>query len=113
MKVEGDAKQLTIYVGEGDRYHHRPLYQVLVEKLREHGMAGATVLRGIEGFGKTSRIHTAAVLRMSEDLPIVIWVIDKEERINSVLPAIDELVTEGLVTLSDAHVIIYRSEGAE
>lgn len=110
MKIEGEAKLLTIYIGEDDHYHHKPLYQAIVEMLREKGLAGATVLRGIEGFGKSSRIHTAAILRLSEDLPIVIEVIDKTERIDAVLPLIEEMVTEGLVTVQDVHVMIYRSD---
>jgi len=109
MKIEGKAKMLTIYIGEGDRYHHRPLYQVLVERLRKEGLAGATVVRGMEGFGRASCIHTASILRMSEDLPIVITVVDKEERINSILPVIDEMVSEGLVILENVDVITYRS----
>ncbi|WP_287154983.1 DUF190 domain-containing protein [Candidatus Solincola tengchongensis] len=110
MKIEGKAKLLSIYIGEQDHFHHRPLYQVIVERLREKGLAGATVLRGIEGYGKSSRIHTASILRLSEDLPVVIQVIDREERIRSVLPVIDELVKEGLVTVQDLDVMIYRAE---
>lgn len=110
MKIEGKAKMLTIYIGEQDHFHHRPLYQVIAESLREKGLAGATVLRGIEGFGKSSHIHTASVLRLSEDLPIVIQVIDREERIRSVLPVIDEMVKEGLVTVQDVDVMIYRGD---
>lgn len=113
MKIEGEAKLLTIYIGEHDHYHHRPLYQAIMEMLRKKGFAGATVLRGIEGFGKSSRIHTASILRLSEDLPIVIEVVDKAERIDSVLPVIDEMVTEGLVTVQDVHVMIYRSGKGE
>jgi hypothetical protein len=110
MKIEGKANLLTIYIGENDKHHHRPLYQVIVEMLRKQGIAGATVVRGIEGFGKKSRIHTAAILRLSEDLPIIITVIDKEERINQVMPLIDELVTEGLVIIENVDVISYRAE---
>ena len=95
MKIEGTAKLLTVYIGESDHHHHRPLYQVLVEKLRERGMAGATVLRGIEGFGKSSRIHTAAILRLSEDLPVMIQVIDTDEHIRAILPMVEEMVKEG------------------
>ena len=110
MKIEGETKLLTIYIGEHDHYHHRPLYQVIVETLREKGIAGATVFRGIEGYGKRSRIHTASILRLSEDLPIVIQVVDRGERIKSILPIIDEMVPEGLVTLQPVDVMIYRSE---
>ncbi|NPV58750.1 MAG: DUF190 domain-containing protein [Actinobacteria bacterium] len=110
MKIEGEAKLLTVYIGEHDHYRHKPLYQAIVETLRERGLAGATVIRGIEGFGKSSRIHTAAILRLSEDLPIMIEVVDKAERIDAILPVIDEMVTEGLVTVQDVHVMIYRSD---
>lgn len=109
MKIEGVAKLLSIYVGESDHYHHRPLYQVLVERLRERGLAGTTVLRGIEGFGKSSRIHTAAILRLSEDLPVIIEVVDEEERIRAALPMVEEMVSEGLITLQDLEVIAYRA----
>lgn len=112
MKIEGTAKRLTIYVGESDHHEHKPLYKAIVETLREKGIAGATVVRGIEGFGKTSRIHTAAILRLSEDLPIVIQVIDKKERIESVLPVIEEMVAKGLVTIEDIEVVTYISEKA-
>lgn len=110
MKIEAEAKLLTIYIGENDHFRHRPLYKVIVEKLKEQGLKGATVLRGIEGYGRKSRIHTASILRLSEDLPIVIEVIDEEERIKSILPMIEETVTEGLVTLTDVDIIAYRPE---
>jgi uncharacterized protein len=110
MEIEGTAKRLTIYVGESDRFEHKPLYKAIVETLREKGIAGATVVRGIEGFGKTSRIHTAAILRLSEDLPIVIQVIDKEERIESVLPVIRDMVAKGLVTIEDVEVVTYVTD---
>ncbi len=110
MKIEGKAKVLSIYIGENDHIHHRPLYRVIVETLREKGLAGATVMRGIEGFGRHSRIHTASIVRLSEDLPVLIQVVDTEERIKSVLPLIEEMVTEGLVTIEEVDVIIYRSK---
>ncbi len=110
MKIEGSARRLTIYVGESDQWDHRPLYKAIVETLRERGMAGATVMRGIEGFGKTSRIHTASILRLSEDLPIVIEVVDTAERIGSALPLIHEMVSRGLVTLEDLEVITYETD---
>jgi hypothetical protein len=109
MKIEGKAKVLSIYIGEDDHYQHRPLYRVLVERLRENGLAGATVLRGIEGFGKRSRIHTASLLRMSEDLPILVQVIDEEDKIEAILPLIDEIIRDGLVTLEDVDVITYKA----
>jgi len=109
MKIEGKAKLLSVYIGEKDRYHHRPLYQAIVETLRENGVAGATVIRGIEGYGARSRIHSVTILRLSEDLPVVIQAIDREERLNAVLPRIEEMVKEGLVTLQDVEVRIYRA----
>lgn len=109
MKIEGKAKLLTIFIGESDKYKHQLLYKAIVEMLRENGIAGATVTRGIEGFGKKSRIHTASILRLSEDLPIVITVIDKEERIQEVMPLIDEMVTEGMVIMENVDVISYRA----
>lgn len=110
MKIEGKAKLLTIFIGESDKHHHQLLYKAIVEMLREKGIAGATVTRGIEGFGKKSRIHTASILRLSEDLPIVITVIDKEERIKEVMPLIDELVTEGMIIMENVDVISYRAD---
>jgi uncharacterized protein len=110
VKIEGKARRLTIYLGESDHFERKPLYKAIVEALREQGLAGATVTRGIEGFGKTSRIHTAAILRLSEDLPIVIEVIDRQERIDSALPVIEKMVSKGLVTLEDVEVITYASD---
>jgi PII-like signaling protein len=109
MKLEGTGKLLRIFIGESDTWHGTPLYAAIVERLREHGLAGATVVRGIEGFGAHSRIHTARVLRLSEDLPLVIEVVDHEDRIRSVLPMLDEMVREGLVTLESVEVILYRA----
>jgi hypothetical protein len=112
MKIEGPGKLLRIFIGEADRWHGRPLAEAIVLMLREEGLAGATVLRGIAGFGADSRIHTAHVLRMSEDLPIVIEVVDRGDRIEKVLPRIDEMVQEGLVCLADIDIVMYRhSEG--
>jgi PII-like signaling protein len=108
MKLEGEAKLLRIFIGESDKWQHRPLYEAIVLKARELHLAGATVLRGPMGFGKNSRLHTAKVLRLSEDLPMVIEIIDSEEKINTLLPHIDTMVTEGLVTLESVHVIKYR-----
>ena len=108
MKLPGEAQLLRIFIGESDRHDGRPLYEVIVEKARENGMAGATVLRGILGFGAHSRIHTSKILRLSEDLPTVIEIVDKPERINEFLPQLDELITEGLVTLEKVKIITYR-----
>jgi len=101
--------QLRIFIGESDRWHHKPLYEALVLKAREMHLAGATVLRGPMGFGKTSRIHTAKILRLSMDLPLVIEIVDSEEKINEFLPVIDEMMQGGLVTLEKVRVIDYRA----
>jgi PII-like signaling protein len=112
MKMEGEGQLLRIFVGESDRWHGRPLYEAIVRKARELGLAGATVLRGLEGFGAHSRIHTAKVLRLSEDLPIVVEIVDLAERIEAILPALDEMVGEGLITLERVRIIAYRHGGA-
>jgi PII-like signaling protein len=109
MKIEGEGQLLRVFVGENDRWEGKPLHQAIVEKARELGMAGATVLRGIEGFGARSRIHTTKILRLSEDLPVVIEIVDREDRIQQILPVLDGMVTEGLITLEKAHIIAYRS----
>jgi hypothetical protein len=108
MKLPEDALLLRIFIGESDRYNDRPLYEQIVLKARELNLAGATVLRGIMGFGADSRIHTAKLLELSVDLPMVIEIVDTEENINKLLPFIDETVTEGLVTLEKMRVIKYR-----
>jgi PII-like signaling protein len=113
MKIEGPGKWLRIYVGEADHWHGKPLYQAIVELLRREGLAGATVFRGVEGFGAHSRVHTARVLRMSEDLPFVVEVIDQAERIERVLPMLDEMVGDGLMMLIDVNVVLYRTNRAE
>jgi PII-like signaling protein len=113
MKIEGPGKLLRIFIGESDRWHGRSLAEAIVLMLREEGLAGATVVRGIEGFGADSRIHTAHVLRLSEDLPMVIEVVDREERIRSVLPKLDEMVQEGLVCVADVDIVMYRHSGEE
>jgi hypothetical protein len=110
MKLEGEGKLLRIFIGESDKHGRKPLYQAIVEMLREEGMAGATVLRGIEGFGATSHLHTARILRLSEDLPIVIEVADTAERIEAIMPRIDELVVEGMVTIERIEVVSYRAQ---
>ncbi len=108
MKIEGEAKLLRIFVGESDKHGHKPLYQAIVELLRDRGLAGATVLRGVEGFGTNSRIHTARILYLSADLPMVIECVDTVERIDAVLGELDELVGDGLVTVERVAVISYR-----
>jgi hypothetical protein len=108
MKLEGQAQLLRIFIGESDRSAGKPLYEAIVLAAREAGLAGATVLRGLEGFGARSRIHTARILRLSEDLPIVVEIVDRAERIAGFLPRLDAMVGEGLVTLETVQVLIYR-----
>ena len=113
MKIEGEGQLLRVFIGESDHWHGRPLYEAVVLKAREMGMAGATVLRGLMGFGADSRLHTAKVLRLSDDLPIVIEIVDRSERIEAFLPQLDAMVTEGMITLEKVHVLAYRhSESA-
>ena len=109
MKLEGEGKLLRIFIGESDKHGRKPLYQAIVEMLREEGMAGATVLRGVEGFGANSHLHTARILRLSEDLPIVIEVADTAEKIEAIMPKLDEMVTDGMVTLERVEVVTYRA----
>jgi len=104
---------LRIFIGESDRWHHQPLYEAIVLKARELHLAGATVLRGPIGFGKSSRIHTAKILRLSMDLPIVIDIVDTEEKLNAFLPVLDEMMKGGLVTLEKVRVIDYRAGPVE
>jgi PII-like signaling protein len=111
MKIEGDAVELRIYVGEADRWHGRPLYEAILARLLERGMAGTTILRGIEGLGHNAHLHTSKLLRLSEDLPIVIDVIDAADRVQSILPELDEMVGDGLITLKPVEVIAYRGAG--
>lgn len=108
MRAGSRALLVRIYLGEADHWHGRPLYQAIVERLRERGVAGATVLRGVEGFGATSRLHTTRLLRLSEDLPMLVEVVDEEDRLRAVLPEIDEMVGDGLITLERVEVHAYR-----
>jgi PII-like signaling protein len=107
MKLPADGILLRIFLGESDRLGSRPLYEAIVLRARELGLAGATVQRGIMGFGRNSRLHTAKVLRLSEDLPIVVEIVDSEEKIQAFLPWLDGIVAEGLVTLERARVVRY------
>jgi len=100
---------LRVFIGETDRWHHQPLYEAIVLKARELHLAGATVLRGPMGYGKSSRLHTAKILRLSMDLPLVIEIVDTEEKINAFLPVLDEMMKGGLVTLEKVKVIDYRA----
>jgi PII-like signaling protein len=108
MKISEDGQLLRIFIGESDRWQGKPLYEAIILKAREMGIAGATMLRGMMGFGANSRIHTAKILRLSEDLPIVVEIVDNAEKIERLLPLIDEMVQEGLVTLEKVQVIQYR-----
>lgn len=110
MQLPAEGTLLRVFVGESDRLGGRPLYEAIVLKARELHLAGATVLRGVMGFGRNSRLHTAKILRLSEDLPIVVEIVDSEERIQLLLPWLDEVVTEGLVTLERARVLRYVGE---
>ena len=112
MQLPEDAVLLRIYVGESDRWQHQPLYEAIVLKARELHLAGATVLRGPMGFGAASRIHTAKILRLSMDLPIVIEIVDTDDKLQTLLPFLDEMMGGGLVTLDKIRVIHYR-EGKE
>ena len=109
MQIPHDAVLLRIFIGESDRYHHQPLYEAIVLKAREMHLAGATVLRGAMGFGKSSRLHTAKILRLSMDLPLIIEIVDSEDKIKEFLPVLDEMMKGGLVTLEKVKVIHYRA----
>lgn len=108
MNIPEEGVLLRIFIGESDKWHGKPLYEAIVLKARELHLAGATVLRGPMGFGANSRLHTAKILRLSEDLPIVIEIVDSKEKIDELLPHIDEMVSEGLVTMEKVRVIRYR-----
>ncbi|MFN2509457.1 MAG: DUF190 domain-containing protein [Chthoniobacterales bacterium] len=110
MQLLTDAVLLRIFIGESDRWHNQPLYEAIVLKAREKHLAGATVLRGPMGFGAASRIHTAKILRLSTDLPIVIEIADTEEKVNGFLPELEEMIGGGLVTLEKIRVIHYRDK---
>jgi PII-like signaling protein len=107
VKLEGAARRLTIFIGEEDSYRHHALATEIVHRAHEAGLAGATVLRGIEGFGASNHVHTTRILSLSNDLPIVIVIIDEAERVDAFLPQLDELVTEGLVVVEDVNVVKY------
>ena len=109
MQIPHEAVLLRVFIGESDRWEHKPLYEAIVLKARELHLAGATVLRGPMGFGKSSRLHTAKILRLSADLPLVIEIVDSEEKIQSFLPALDEMMKGGLVTMEKVKVIDYRA----
>ena len=110
MQIPEDAVLLRIFIGESDRWEHKPLYEAIVLEARARHLGGATVLRGPMGYGKTSRLHTAKILNLSTDLPLVIEIVDSEEAINAFLPQLDAMITGGLVTLEKVKVLHYRGE---
>jgi uncharacterized protein len=110
MQVPRNAVLLRIFVGEDDRFEHQPLYEAVVLKAREQHLAGATVLRGPMGFGHSSRLHTAKILRLSEDLPFVIEIVDSEEQIDAFLPVLDKMMGSGLVTMEKVQVLQYGAK---
>ncbi|MFD6171720.1 DUF190 domain-containing protein [Streptomyces coeruleorubidus] len=112
-RLTGRALRLTVFVGENDTWHHKPLYSEIVHRAHAAGLAGASVFRGVEGFGASSLIHTSRLLSLSEGLPVAVVIVDTEPRVRAFLPQLDELVTEGLVTLDDCEVIRYRYTSRE
>jgi uncharacterized protein len=113
MRFAGEGKLLRVFIGESDLHGGKPLYQALVERVRAEGLAGATVLRGIEGFGASSHLHTSRILRLSEDLPIVVEIVDTTENIDRILPVVDEMVGDGMVTVERVEVLTYRASPPE
>jgi uncharacterized protein len=111
MRLHGRAQRVTILVGETDQHHHRPLYTEIVHRARERGLAGASVFRGIEGYGASSHIHTSRILSLSDDLPVAIVIVDTPEMIDGFLPELDELIDEGLVIVDDVEVYRYAGRG--
>jgi hypothetical protein len=107
MKLEGRQKRLTIFIGESDRHGHTPLATEIVQRAHAAGLAGASVFRGIEGYGASNHIHTTRILSLSDDLPIAITIVDRDEQITAFLPQLDELVTNGLVIVEDVDVVRY------
>ena len=110
MRIPQEGKLLRIFIGEQDKWNHQPLYEAIVHLAKREGLAGATVLKGFLGFGCKSHMHTAKLLRLSEDLPIIVEIVDSEEKIQRFLPLLDEMVKEGLITLEKATVVMYRAE---
>jgi uncharacterized protein len=113
MKLSGPSRRLSIFIGETDQYRHGPLYHEIVARAKEAGLAGASVFRGIEGYGATSRIHTTRILSLAEDLPLVVIIVDTAEKIEAFLPQLDELIGEGLVIIDDVEVIKYVGRSLE
>jgi PII-like signaling protein len=113
MRLQGSATRLTIFVGESDTWHRKPLYHEIVHRAHAAGLAGASVIRGIEGYGASSRIHTTRILSLSEDLPLAIVIVDTDDKIRGFLPQLDELITEGLVIIDPVEVIRYAGRTGE
>ena len=107
MRLQGPAKRLTVYIGESDQHHHKPLYVEIVHRAHAAGLAGATVLRGVEGFGASRHVHTTRILSLTEDLPVVVVLVDEAERIERFALELEDLVTEGLVVIDDVQVVRY------
>ena len=110
MQIPHDAVLLRVFIGESDRWHHQPLYEAIVLKAREMHLAGATVLRGPMGFGKSSRLHTAKILRLSMDLPMIIEIVESEEKIQAFLPVLNEMMGGGMVTMEKVKCLRYRGK---
>lgn len=108
-RFEGERMLMRIHIGESDKWQGKPLYQVLIEMFRQEGFSGVTVLRGVGGYGSSSRYHTEKILRLSQDLPIVVEVVECSEKVEKILPRLDEMIAGGLVTLEKVRVILYRS----
>ena len=108
MQIPEEAQLLRIFIGESDKWKGLPLYEAIILKAREMGIAGATMLRGLMGYGANSRIHTAKILRLSEDLPIIVEIVDGTDKISALLPIIQEMVGDGLITIENVHVLKYR-----
>jgi PII-like signaling protein len=113
MRLHGRARRLTIFIGDTDQHHHRPLYTEIVHRAHDHGLAGASVFHGIEGYGASSRIHTSRILSLSDDLPIAIVIVDAEDKINDFLPQLDDLIDEGLVIIDDVEVYRYAGRAKD
>lgn len=113
MTLRGSATRLTIYIKESDQWHHRPLYTEIVHRAHAAGLAGASVFRGIEGYGKSNHIHTSRILSLSEDLPVSVVIVDTAQRVRAFLPEVDELVTEGLVLVDEVEVVKYVSRSVD
>jgi uncharacterized protein len=113
MRFSGEGKLLRVFIGESDHFEGKPLYQAMVERARMEGIAGATVIRGIEGFGASSHVHTSRILRLSEDLPVIIEIVDTAENIERILPIVDEMVGDGMVTVERVEVLTYRAGSRE